>query len=125
VSNVVTYFAYVTLDPDAALVQVKPGMTASVQVIVNHADGVVYLPTSAVSARGTTATVDVATGTDLNKTTPTAITLGLRGDSSVVVTSGLKAGDKVVIVRQATAAGAAAGAGAGAGAARVGARVGG
>ena len=102
VSNVVTYYAYVALDAGAALANVKPGMTASVQVVVNHADGVVTLPVSAVSARGTTATVNVMTGDDPKATTPTPITLGLRGDAAVEVRSGLTAGDKIAIVRQST-----------------------
>ena len=109
VSNVVTYYAYVSLDPSATLGAVKPGMTATVQVVVNHADGVVFLPTSAVTARGNTATVNVEIAGDPKKTTPTPITLGLRGDSSIEVSSGLKAGDKVVVVRQAVTAGAATG----------------
>ena len=102
VSNVVTYYSYVALDPSASLAQVKPGMTASVQVVVNHADGVVTLAASAVSARGTTATVNLMTGTDPKITTPTPITLGLRGDATVEVKTGLKAGDKIAIVRQST-----------------------
>ena len=100
VSNVVTYYAYVALDQAPTLAQVKPGMTASVVVVVNHADGVVTLPASAVSARGTTATVNVLKANDPKVTTPTPITLGLRGDSTVEVKTGLKAGDKIAIVRQ-------------------------
>ncbi|MDQ1422835.1 MAG: hypothetical protein QOD72_333, partial [Acidimicrobiaceae bacterium] len=120
VSNVVTYYAYVSIDPSAALAPVKPGMTATVQVVVNHADNVVYLPTSAVTARGTTATVNVEVGNDPSKTTATQITLGLRGDSSIEVRSGLKAGDNVVVARAASTAGTTATATAGAGAARTG-----
>jgi len=105
VSNVVTYYAYVTIDPSDSLTRVKPGMTANVVVVVNHADGVVFLPASAVTARGTSATVNVEIANDPNKTTPTPITLGLRGDSSIQIASGLKAGDKIVIVRQAAASG--------------------
>jgi macrolide-specific efflux system membrane fusion protein len=116
VSNVVTYYTYVSIDPSSTLTQVKPGMTATVQVVVEHADGVVSLPTSAITARGNTATVNVEIGSDPKKTTPTPITLGLRGDSAIEVTSGLKAGDKVVVIRQAaTATTAAATTGGGAG----------
>ena len=102
VSNVVTYYSYITLDAAAGLTSVKPGMTASVQLVVNHADGVVTLPASAVTARGTTATVNVMKGTDTKVTTPTPITIGLKGDSTIEVKSGLAAGDKVVVVRQST-----------------------
>lgn len=102
VSNVVTYYSYITLDAAAGLTSVKPGMTASVQLVVNHADGVVTLPASAVTARGTTATVNVMKGTDTKVTTPTPITIGLKGDNTIEVKSGLAAGDKVVVVRQST-----------------------
>jgi macrolide-specific efflux system membrane fusion protein len=42
--------------------------------------------------------VNVEVGTDPTKTTPTQVQIGLRGDSSVQITSGLKEGDKIVIV---------------------------
>lgn len=100
VSNVVTYYAYVALDATDALAQVRPGMTASVTVVVQHADNVVSLPAAAVNARGTNATVNVEVGNDPKKTTPTQVTVGLRGDSLTEITSGLKEGDKVVVVRQ-------------------------
>jgi multidrug efflux pump subunit AcrA (membrane-fusion protein) len=100
VSSVVTYYAYVALDASDALAQVRPGMTASVTVVVQHADNVVSLPAAAVNARGTNATVNVEVGNDPKKTTPTQITVGLRGDSLTEITSGLKDGDKVVVVRQ-------------------------
>ena len=60
------------------------------QVLADHRDGVVSLPTSAVSTRGTTATVTVRAKT--GKETQVPITIGLRGDSSVEITSGLNAG---------------------------------
>ena len=66
-------------------------------------------------SRGNTATVNVEIGSDPKKTTPTPITLGLRGDSAIEVTSGLKAGDKVVVIRQAATATTAAATGGGAG----------
>jgi macrolide-specific efflux system membrane fusion protein len=74
---------------------VKPGMTATASVVADHRDGVVSLPTSAVSTRGATATVTVRAKT--GKETQVPITIGLRGDSSVEITSGLNAGDIVVI----------------------------
>ena len=100
VSNVVTYYAYVALDASDALAQVRPGMTASVTVVVQHADNVVALPAAAVSARGSNATVQVEIGSDPKKTTPTQVTVGLRGDSLTEITAGLKDGDKVVVTRQ-------------------------
>ena len=50
VSNVVTYFATVTLTKPPA--DVKPGMTASVTVTVNRREGVLNLPSAAVRAAG-------------------------------------------------------------------------
>jgi macrolide-specific efflux system membrane fusion protein len=78
---------------------VKPGMTASVQVTVQEAQGVVALPASAVLARGTNATVQVENGNDPKATTTKPITVGLRGDETVEIKSGLAAGDKVVVTR--------------------------
>ena len=57
VSNVVTYYAKVGFD--AASPSIKPGMTASVAVVLDKRDDVVTLPTSAVPTSGTSATVTV------------------------------------------------------------------
>ena len=131
VSNVVTYFAYITInDANAA---VKTGMTASVTITISATDNVLELPISAVTSRGTTATVNVERGTDPAKTTPTQITLGVRGDSTVQIVSGLAEGAHVVVVRAAATGTSTSGAGAvqrtgaftGAGAAGAGGRFGG
>jgi macrolide-specific efflux system membrane fusion protein len=93
VNNVVTYYAIVTLDsPDA---QIKPGLTASVSVTVLGKENVLVLPTTAVTARGTNATVQVRKD---GKLTPTQITIGLRGDETIEIASGLAAGDQVVTI---------------------------
>ena len=60
VSNVVTYYAKVALDGDTK--SVKPGMTASVSVVLDKRDNVITLPTSAVSTTGTSQTVIVKAG---------------------------------------------------------------
>ena len=85
VSNVVTYFATVTLTQVPA--GVKPGMTASVTITVDRREGVLNLPSAAV--RGT--------GIDrhrhrLNGKTQTTKTVGvgLRGDTTTEITSGLE-----------------------------------
>ena len=92
VSNVVTYYAHVGLtSPPAA---VKPGMTASVAVVLDRRENVVTLPTSAVTTRGNTATVTVrdSSGKDSSR----SIAVGLRGDNAVEIVSGLQAGETVV-----------------------------
>lgn len=92
-SNVVTYNVLLTLD--SVPPGVKPGMTSTAGVVADHRDNVVTLPTSAVSTRGTNATVTVR-GKD-GKESQVRITIGLRGDDSVEITSGLSAGDVVVV----------------------------
>ena len=57
VSNVVTYYAKVGFDTAPA--GVKPGMTASVNVVLQKVDSAITVPTSAVSTTGTSETVTV------------------------------------------------------------------
>ena len=90
-SNVVTY--NVTIGLDSTSPQVKEGMTATADVTVAEKDGVLELPASAVSGRGQTATVTVRTA---NGDEQRQVTIGLRGDDSVEIVSGLSAGDVVV-----------------------------
>jgi macrolide-specific efflux system membrane fusion protein len=91
VSNVVTYYAQVAFDKQDR--SVKPGMTASVNIVLDKRDDVVTLPTSAVSTTGTTQTVVVRSNGDESTRT---ITIGLRGDNAVEIVSGLEVGDQVV-----------------------------
>jgi len=92
VSNVVTYFATVALTNTPA--GVKPGMTASVTVTVGKREGVLTLPSAAVRGNGTTGTVTTMDGTAQRAET---VSVGLRGDTSVEITSGLNVGDTVVL----------------------------
>jgi len=100
VSNVVTYYAKVGFD--SASSSIKPGMTASVDVVLDKRDDVMTLPTSAVPTSGTSATVTVR-GSD-GKDTSRSITIGLRGDSAVEITAGLSVGDQVVETSSAASA---------------------
>ena len=92
VNNVVTYYAKVGFEdaPD----DVRPGMTASVSVVLDKREDVITLPTSAVPAQGTSTTVTVRKedGTEEAR----RVDIGLRGDSAVELTSGLDAGEQVV-----------------------------
>jgi multidrug efflux pump subunit AcrA (membrane-fusion protein) len=90
-SGVVSYPVTIVLDQSAR--GVKAGMTASAEVIVKQASGLT-LPSQAVTGRGTTGVVQVKQdGETVNK----RVGIGLQGDSSTLITSGLQAGDEVVI----------------------------
>jgi multidrug efflux pump subunit AcrA (membrane-fusion protein) len=94
VSNVVTY--NVTVSINGAPRTLRPGMTASVAVTYSHKDNVLTLPTSAVPTRGTNTTLQVLQA-DGKTTVPKQVTVGMRGDDTVEIISGLAQGDKVVI----------------------------
>ncbi len=99
VSNVVTYYAYVDIVGDTS--GVRPGMSASVEVVVAERKGVLSLPTRAVKGSGKTATLRVQEGATNGSKAPTdrpaQITVGLRGDERVEILSGLTEGAKVVL----------------------------
>ncbi len=91
-SNVVTYDVTFALDRTAS--QLKPGMTANVDVVVNEQDDVVHVPTAAVRGSGRNSTVTVLrNGQDVS----VPVVVGLQGDSSTAILSGLKTGDTVVL----------------------------
>jgi multidrug efflux pump subunit AcrA (membrane-fusion protein) len=86
-SGVVSYDVTFKLDQmEAAL---KPGMSASAEVVVKQAVGI-NVPTSAITAG--TVTV-VRAGKQVHE----RVTTGLAGDSSTLVLSGLKAGETIVL----------------------------
>lgn len=91
-SSVVTYPVVFALDRSEA--QLKPGMTANVDVVVGEADNVLHVPTAAVRGSGSNATVTVLeNGTQ----TSVPVVVGLQGDSSTAILSGLKANQTVVL----------------------------
>jgi macrolide-specific efflux system membrane fusion protein len=98
VSNVMTYYAIVNLVGNTD--GVKPGMSASVDITVGSKTGVLTLPVAAVSGTGSNATVTVTTDSGNQ---PKQIGVGLRGDDTVEITSGLTAGDKVIVASASTA----------------------
>lgn len=86
-SGVVSYDVTFVLDQmDAAL---KPGMSASAEVVVKQASGL-NVPSSAVTG----GTVTVLNG---SRRETRRVTTGLAGDSSTIVTSGLSAGETVLL----------------------------
>jgi multidrug efflux pump subunit AcrA (membrane-fusion protein) len=67
----------------------KPGMSATAEVVVKQAEGI-NVPTSAVTA-------DSVTVERAGKQVSQAVTTGLAGNSSTIILSGLKAGETVVL----------------------------
>jgi multidrug efflux pump subunit AcrA (membrane-fusion protein) len=92
-SNVVTYNVTVQLDQPVA--KVKPGMTASVNVITAEAPDALHVPSAAVRGTGTTGAVTVVS--TKGKQSTVVVGVGLHGDTSTQITSGLKEGQQVVV----------------------------
>jgi multidrug efflux pump subunit AcrA (membrane-fusion protein) len=86
-SGVVSYDVTFELDQMAA--GLKPGMSATAEVVVKQAEGV-NVPTSAISA----GSVTVLHGSTRERR---RVVTGLAGDSSMIVLSGLHAGEKVLL----------------------------
>ncbi|MCA1842941.1 MAG: HlyD family efflux transporter periplasmic adaptor subunit [Actinobacteria bacterium] len=93
VSNVVTYNAIVAFDSVPS--GVKPGMTANVSVIAASRDGVVSVPSAAISTTGGASTVTVRNADGKDETRP--VVTGLKGDGTTEITSGLAASEQVVM----------------------------
>jgi len=86
-SGAVSYDVTFQLEQSAA--GLKPGMSATAEVVVKQAEGI-NVPTSAITAGSVT--VERA-----GKQVSQAVTTGLAGNSSTIVLSGLKAGETVVL----------------------------
>ncbi|HEY8812321.1 MAG TPA: biotin/lipoyl-binding protein [Candidatus Dormibacteraeota bacterium] len=96
-SNVVNY--YVTLTLDSLDDRLKPGLTTNATVVTARAANVLVVPNAAITHRGTAATVTVLQG---SKEVVTDVQTGIAGSGTTEITSGLKAGDKVVLPTTAT-----------------------
>lgn len=91
VSNVVTYDETIALDNPPSTV--KDGMTALVSVIVATASDVLEVPSAAITTTGAISTVSVKKG---SSTQVVRVTLGLVGNSSTEILSGVTAGETLV-----------------------------
>ena len=91
-SSLVTYG--VTIGIEDAPEELRNGMTATVAVVVDSVDDAVWVPAAAVATAGGVSTVTIRKdGVD----TVTTVELGLVGDSGTQVTSGVSAGDELVV----------------------------
>ncbi len=86
-SGVVSYDVTFQLDQLAS--GLKPGMSATAEVVVKQAEGV-NVPTTAISADTVTVVHD---GTETRR----RVVTGLAGDNSTIILSGLSAGEQIVL----------------------------
>ena len=86
-SSVVSYPVELTLTQSAD--GVLAGMSAEASIVVEQATGVLTVPTQALTGRTLTVV------TDDGSTTTKQVTVGIEGDSSTQIVSGVRAGDKV------------------------------
>jgi multidrug efflux pump subunit AcrA (membrane-fusion protein) len=91
-SGVATFPVTVVLS--GASPSLRPGMSASVSVIVNQVVQVTTVPTSAVHTTGSGSTVSLLVN---GKPVPVAVTVGAADASRTQILSGVKVGDVVVI----------------------------
>jgi len=91
-SGVATFPVTVVLS--GARPSLRPGMSASVSVVINQVVGVVTVPTSAVHTTGAGSTVTLFAN---GKPNPVAVTIGAADATRTQILSGVKVGDVVVI----------------------------
>ncbi|MEV7360783.1 biotin/lipoyl-binding protein [Kitasatospora sp. NPDC091276] len=90
-STAVQYAATLQLSGDTSAL--RTGLSATVQVITGEADSALSLPTSALSGTGASRTATVVHPDGSSERV--SVGVGVEGDSTVQVVSGLKEGDKV------------------------------
>ncbi|WP_202234936.1 efflux RND transporter periplasmic adaptor subunit [Actinacidiphila reveromycinica] len=91
--SAVQYAATLTITSDTS--NLRTGLSASIQVTTGQATNALSVPTAAVSGTGSNRTVLVVNSD--GSTTRTPVTVGVEGDSTDQITSGLKEGQQVQI----------------------------
>ena len=87
-----------TFSVDGNVPGLKVGMTSTATVSTGFATGVIQVAAQAVTTRGGTSFVNVVTTkAGVQISTPTPVIIGLKGDSSDEIQSGLKVGQKVAL----------------------------
>jgi len=109
-SGVVSYD--VTLRLDQLAHGLKPGMTASAQVVVEQVGDALNVASAAISGRGANASVTLVQGA---RRVRRAVVTGVVGDSTTQILGGVRAGDQLAIVTQLPSASPLSGTGSGAG----------
>jgi multidrug efflux pump subunit AcrA (membrane-fusion protein) len=96
-SGVVSYTVYLNLKTD--LTTLKPGQSGSVSVITSEADNTLYVPSTAVTTAGGLSTVTVVNG---STKTRTPVTIGIVGDTTTAIKSGLTENETVALTTSTT-----------------------
>src|SRR5262249_3423959 len=91
------YPVTVTFTADPAQFFVGGSVTA--QITTTSVENVVQVPTQAVTTNNSGSTVQLSTDGTTDHTEARAVTTGITANGMVQITSGLKAGDKVVVTR--------------------------
>lgn len=97
--SAVQYAATLLITSDTS--NLRTGLSASIQVTTGSADNVLSVPTAAVTGTGANRSVLVVNAD--GSTTRTAVTVGVEGDSTDQITSGLTEGQQVQIPTVASA----------------------
>ncbi|HVW17472.1 MAG TPA: HlyD family efflux transporter periplasmic adaptor subunit, partial [Solirubrobacteraceae bacterium] len=85
----------VTFALDRTVAKLKPGMTADVQVVVAQAGNALSVPSGAVRTANGASTVTVVDAKGRQTRVP--VVVGVKGDTSTQIVSGLKEGESVVL----------------------------
>jgi HlyD family secretion protein len=96
IQGVTSYYASIVLnelDP-----RLKDGLTASAHVVTDKVDNVLVVPNAAIQRSGTTGVVTVMEADGVQR--QVQVELGLAGDSTTQVLSGLREGQQVVLAQQ-------------------------
>ena len=91
-NNVVEYGVTVSLRNQPA--SLRPGQTATIQIVTARATNALYVPSAAVQTAGGQSTVTVLRN---GKQVTVAVQLGVQGDQTTQILSGLTQGERVVI----------------------------
>jgi hypothetical protein len=93
----VSYTVYLNLKNQPA--GLKPGQSGSVSVILKEADNALYVPSTAVTTAGGVSTVTLVNG---STKTRTVVTLGVVGDTTTQIVSGVTDGQSVALTTATT-----------------------
>ncbi|MFD7336063.1 efflux RND transporter periplasmic adaptor subunit [Streptomyces violascens] len=89
-----------TLTITSPTTNLRTGLSASIQVVTGEASGALSVPTAAVTGTGANRTMTVVKADGTAERTP--VTVGLEGDSSDQILSGLSEGEKVQLASVST-----------------------